>query len=107
MLTLPQTIGDYFALPTNASLAALSRVLDEDIVVRDEHRTYEGLTAVRDWRIDTMARTPSRARPTCVEEHGDTVVVTAEVSGNFPGSPVMLDHRFSLRDARITALEIA
>lgn len=54
-----------------------------------------------------MARTPFRARPTRMEERGDAVVVTTEVSGSFPGSPVMLDHRFSLRDGRITSMEIA
>ncbi len=106
MLTLPQTIGDYFALPTNASLAALSRVLDEDIVVRDEHRTYEDLPPCETGVLTRWRARPSgpsnlcrRARRHCGGDRGSV--------GQFSRKPLMLDHRFSLRDARITALEIA
>lgn len=107
MLALPRPIADYFALPTNASTADLGRLLDKDVVVRDEHQTYRGLATVRDWRIDTMARTPFQTRPIHVEDRDDAIVVTAQVSGTFVGSPVMLDHRFSLREGRIATLEIA
>ena len=34
------------------------------------------------------------------------LVVHAEVSGSFPGSPVMLGHYFRLRDGKIEELEI-
>ena len=107
MLALPQPIADFFALPTSASLKELGGVLDEDAIVRDERRTHRGLDAIRNWRIETMARTPFQARPLSVEDQNGAVVVKAQVSGSFPGSPVLLDHRFSLSDGRIVMLEIA
>jgi hypothetical protein len=40
-----------------------------------------------------------------VEKPG-AVVVTAKLSGTFPGSPVDLDFRFTLKGKRISSLEI-
>jgi hypothetical protein len=34
------------------------------------------------------------------------VVVTAKVSGNFPGSPIKLEHLFEIEGGRIVSLEI-
>ena len=37
---------------------------------------------------------------------GDIVTIRANVSGNFPGSPVVLDYDFRLLKDRIVELEI-
>jgi len=34
------------------------------------------------------------------------VVVTGRVSGNFPGSPITLDHIFEIEGGKIVSLEI-
>jgi hypothetical protein len=41
-----------------------------------------------------------------LKESGNTVIIPTEVTGDFPGSPLTLNHRFTLRDDRISALEI-
>lgn len=106
MLSLPRPTGDYFSLSADASVAELGQVLAEGAVIRDERRVHHGLEAIREWRVDTMARTPFEVRPLSVETHGEEVTVKAEVSGAFPGSPVVLAHRFIVRDDRIVSLEI-
>lgn len=103
---LPNPVATYFGLSPDADRAALVTVFAEDAVVHDEAREHRGIQAIRDWRVDTMARTPFTARPLSVEERGNTVIVPTEVTGDFPGSPLTLNHRFTLRDDRITALEI-
>jgi hypothetical protein len=73
--------------------------------VRDEGRTFEGLAAIRAWRTETKKqyrygrarRDGSAGRPT---------VVTARVSGDFPGSSVTLTFIFRLERDQITSLEI-
>ncbi|ALN75048.1 hypothetical protein [Aureimonas sp. AU20] len=107
MPLLPEPIALYFSLPTDATVADLARVFAGDAKVRDETRAYGGLDAIRAWRIDTMARTPFTARPLSVETKDGIVIVPAEVTGAFPGSPLVLDHRFTLNSDRIAALEIA
>jgi len=48
-----------------------------------------------------------RVEPLAVGADGGDTVVRERVSGDFSGSPVELRYRFSLRDGRIAALEIA
>ena len=48
-----------------------------------------------------MLQTPRAAR-----EEGGATVVTTEVSGTFPGSPIELDFRFVLKGERIRELRI-
>lgn len=103
---LPTPVATYFGLSPDADRAALVTVFVEDAVVHDEAREYRGILAIRDWRIDTMARTPFTARPLSLQEGEKTVIAPTEVTGDFPGSPLTLNHRFTLRDGRITALEI-
>ena len=57
-------------------------------------------------RRETNETTPFTAVPKSLEENGAVLVVHAEVSGSFPGSPVMLGHYFRLRDGKIEELEI-
>ena len=107
MPSLPDPIEIYFSLPTDSAISDLARAFGEQAIVRDEKRVYQGLAAIRDWRIDTMARTPFTARPILVEEREGATIVSAEVTGSFPGSPLVLDHRFTLQAGRIVSLEIA
>jgi hypothetical protein len=106
MLTMPDPLAIYFDLDANASIAELSTVFTDDAVVRDEAKQYRGIPAIRDWRVDTMARTPFTARPLSLKDEDGVLVVPAEVTGSFPGSPLTLTHRFTVRDGRIAALEI-
>ena len=43
---------------------------------------------------------------TNVAEIGDKTIVTADVSGSFPGSPVQLRYNFTLKGDKIAALLI-
>ena len=107
MPRFPDPVAAYFALAPEAETSDLAIVFAADAVVQDERREHRGLAAIRDWRVDTMTRTPFMARPMAVDEQNGTLVVPAEVTGAFPGSPLTLVHRFTLRDDLIAALEIA
>lgn len=104
MLDLPETIAAYFDARPDATADVLGAIFSADAVVRDEARVHRGLNAIRTWRIDTMRRTPFVARPLSTAQSDG--IVTCDVSGAFPGSPIRLDHRFSLRDGRIVELQI-
>lgn len=76
-------------------------------VVRDESRTHRGPQEIRAWMMETIAVYDDRSDLLTVEADGDTVVATAEVSGNFAGSPITLRYRFVTESGAITSLEIA
>lgn len=106
MPKLPPVIAAYFQTEPGADIAALGDIFAVDAHVHDEKNDYHGLEAIRDWRVTTFAATPFVVSPIDLSEKDEAVVVRAEVSGAFPGSPVLLDHSFTLRDGRISALDI-
>jgi len=53
------------------------------------------------------AKYAATARPHTVAQDGRAHVVTCNVSGAFPGSPVDLRYTFTLARGRIASLEIA
>jgi hypothetical protein len=74
--------------------------------VRDESRTIQGLDAIKAWRAETGRKYAHTVEPLAVSTREGKTVVTGKVSGNFPGSPINLDHIFELDGDRIVALEI-
>lgn len=77
-----------------------------DAVVRDESRMHRGLDEITAWMHETIAAYDDRSELQAVENKGDNVIATAKVSGNFPGSPIILRYRFEIRDGTIASLEI-
>lgn len=78
-----------------------------DAVVRDESRTHRGPQEIRAWMMETIAAYDDRSQLLNVVADGDSVIATAEVSGNFPGSPITLRYRFVTERGMISSLEIA
>jgi hypothetical protein len=106
MADFPPAVRAYFDAPSHADIQTLGAIFSADAHVHDERQDYVGLEAIRAWRIDTQAKTPFVARPLESRHVDDALVVSVEVSGAFPGSPVRLDHRFVLVDGRIASLDI-
>jgi SnoaL-like domain len=96
----------YFASENAHDVESLDRCFAADATVRDEGRTIKGIAAIKAWRSETREKYHHKVEPLSVTERDGKTVVTAKVSGNFPGSPVNLDHAFELHGDRIVSLEI-
>jgi SnoaL-like domain len=103
---LPTLIDAYFASENAHEAEGADRYFAVDAVVRDEGRTIEGIAAIKAWRIETARKYHHTVEPLGVVERDGKTVVTARLSGNFPGSPVNLDHIFELGGDKIVSLEI-
>jgi hypothetical protein len=103
---LPKPIDIYFASENMHDPTALDTCFAADATVRDESKTIEGLPAIKAWRIETGKKYSHTVEPLAIAERDGKVIVTGKVSGNFPGSPINLDHVFELRGDRIVSLEI-
>ncbi len=96
---------EYFAAAADPDRERYFALFDDGVVVHDDGRSLQGLAAVRRWRDEVppvrydlreVTGTPAACR------------AVAEVSGDFPGSPVRL--RFAFRrdtQGKITLLDIA
>lgn len=106
MPELPPAIAAYFSAAHDADTAALEKIFTADAHVYDESHDHDGIDAIRAWRINTYDKTPFTARPLELVEGDGRPVVSVEVTGSFPGSPVMLQHTFKLVNGRISSLDI-
>lgn len=104
-LALPHPIDSYFASDAKDG-AAVARCFTADAAVIDERHTYRGREAIARWKTGATAKYDYVSSPIAVEDRGDRVIVTARLTGTFPGSPVDLRYAFTLDGDRIARLEI-
>ncbi|WGI24260.1 nuclear transport factor 2 family protein [Halomonas alkaliantarctica] len=105
-LSLPDAITTYFSISNGADDSHLGDCFTHDACVFDEGETHRGRTAIQAWLRATRAKIEYRVEPASVSQQDNTLVVTATVTGNFPGSPVQLDHTFKLAESQIQSLKI-
>jgi hypothetical protein len=103
---LPKPIADYIAADNGDDKEAFGLCFNDNAVVRDEGHTYEGLTAIENWRAVSKAKyRQTVVLLDSVERNGKTIV-TSRLTGNFPGSPADVDFAFSIVGRKIAMLEI-
>jgi hypothetical protein len=105
-MTLPKPIELHFAADNGNDPDAHDACLTGDATVLDEARTHRGLVAIKQWKIDAKRKYGHTIEPLAAERRGDITAVKGRVSGNFPGSPVLLEFRFRLLGDKIASLEI-
>ena len=105
-LDMPEPVAEYMAAEEAKDADALSRCFTEDGTVHDEGQDYHGRDSIRQWKKAADAKYRYVLLPVHVQTLGDLVTVRARLTGQFPGSPVELDHIFKLSKDKIASLEI-
>jgi hypothetical protein len=103
-INVPKPIASYFA--ADSSDRAVADCFTADAIVVDEREAHQGREAIRQWKAGSKAKYHYVAEPTAIRNEGGRSIVTARVTGNFPGSPVDLHYTFTLDDDAISRLEI-
>ena len=103
---LAESIRIYFDICNGADTVRVTDCFTTDAVVSDEGHQHRGTIAVQSWLRDARRKFEFRVEPVSVSREGKHMTVVAEVVGNFPGSPVTLNHSFQLQDNRIQSLEV-
>jgi ketosteroid isomerase-like protein len=105
-LDVPKPLAEYLAAEEVKDADALSRCFTEDGTVHDEGQEYQGRDSIRQWKQAADAKYRYVLQTVNVQKFGDLVTVRARLTGEFPGSPVELDHIFKLSKNKIVSLEI-
>ena len=103
---VPEVVAAYLAAEEAKDADALSRCFTEDGTVHDEGRDYRGRDSIRQWKQEVDMKYRYVLQTVNAQTHGDKVTVRARLTGEFPGSPVELDHIFKLFNDKIASLEI-
>jgi hypothetical protein len=102
---LPEPIAAYFAADRMDG-ETVARCFTASAVVKDEGHTYTGLAAIKRWKTEASARYNYTAEPLDSQQKDNTTIVTSQLTGRFPGSPVTLRFVFRLERGKISLLEI-
>jgi len=105
-ISLPDPISTYLKAKNAHDIDAMLAPFDEDATVKDEGREHHGRPAIRSWLEDVTRKYGVTLDVKEVTDANGTTVVSGLVSGNFPGSPVVLDYTFTLSGPTIARLEI-
>jgi hypothetical protein len=103
---MPGVIESYFEASNANDIHALAACFAAEATVADEKHTYRGTGEIKAWAVDVRKKYAFTTEVLHAVEKAGATVVTAKVSGTFPGSPVNLDFRFVVKGERIGELEI-
>ncbi len=104
-LELPPAIAAFFHATNTREYADFLSLFTADAHVNDEANDYRG-AEIAAWIDRATADTKPVTNVTAITCDGVQSMVTADVSGNFPGSPVQLRYNFTLKDDKIATLLI-
>jgi hypothetical protein len=105
-MNLPKVITDLIDAQNSHDAAAYANLFSESAVVFDEGRTHKGKIAIQKWIEESNAENQTVLKPISFQQHENKSVLTAEISGTFPGSPAVLDFNLVLAAGLIQSLKI-
>ncbi len=105
---LPLPVKTYLEAINNRNVGALDACMMPDVRVNDldDEQAAVGLEEVKQWFQDNCLHYNLQIEVTASRFAGDTFVVTNKTAGDFPGSPLLFDYRFSLVGDKIQNLDI-
>lgn len=103
---LPQPVANYLVAERAKDADKLADCFAEDGVVKDERHEYRGRSAIREWKRDAAAKYRYSLEPLTAAVDGNSVTVRARLTGDFPDSPIEVDHIFTVGGNDIASLEI-
>ena len=105
-MNLPPLIQRYIDASNTHDVKSILSCFNDDAVVRDENETHHGKIDIGRWITTTMQKYNFHFKPLSSQEHEDEIIVSVEVSGTFPGSPISLDYHFAIARDKIACLTI-
>ena len=105
-LSFTPTIQNYIDASNAHDVNSILACFADDAVVRDENATHRGKVEVEHWVRETIDKYKFHLEPLSVEKRGMETIVSIEVAGRFPGSPITLDYHFTVANEKISSLTI-
>lgn len=103
-MNLPKVITDLVQAQNNFDSTAYANCFTETAVVFDEGKTHKGKKEIKNWIEKANKQYQVTMKPLNYSETGQTL--EAEISGNFPGSPLVLTYNYEFKDEHIQSLKI-
>lgn len=102
---LPPRIDAFMQAKSSGDSQAFVACFAEEAVVYTEGQEFRGKDAIRQWFEDS-AKYKNQYLVMGFSAKRQESILSARVSGDFAGSPVLLDYFFTTQDGLITSLRI-
>jgi hypothetical protein len=105
-MNLPKVIEDLVKAQDNYDSVAYANCFSENGIMVDEGNTHAGRIEIRQLIEEANEKYKSVMKPLEYTENGKLSVLSAEVSGSFEGSPIILKFHFDIVDGQIQYLKV-
>ncbi|NDI98910.1 nuclear transport factor 2 family protein [Flavobacterium sp. LaA7.5] len=105
-MNLPKVIADLVKAQENRDSAAFVDCFTETARVFDEEKTHTGKEEIKAWMEKTTGEYNMVMNPIGFEGDKEAGVFITEVSGTFPGSPIVFKYNLEFDGDFIRSLEI-
>jgi len=105
-MELPQLVARFVETQNTYDSQSYTACFTKTAIVHDEGKTHTGKEEIRQWIEEANEKYRSVMKPIKYEESGSNGTLTAEVSGTFPGSPIVLQFHLELKDDFIDSLNV-
>ena len=108
-IQLTRVIADFVNAVNEHNTAAFLTVFAENAIIFDEGHEYQGIAAIEEWNAEKNIGAKITLGPVDVTDRAGSVILTAEVDGNFDKTglpdPFLMDLHFTVDKDRITSLK--
>lgn len=102
----PPVIQSYIAASNAHDVKAIMDCFTDDALVRDENAMRHRKIEIRRWATETIEKYKFQFKPLSADTRDAETILSIEVSGSFPGSPITLDYHFTIANDKIQSLII-
>ncbi|MBD8491007.1 nuclear transport factor 2 family protein [Echinicola sp. CAU 1574] len=103
-MNLPNVVNELVKAQDNFDSKAYADCFAETAIVFDEGKTYHGKKEIENWIDKANREYQVTMKP--LEYLEKAQILKAEVSGAFPGSPLVLTYQYEFEDKLIKSLKI-
>jgi len=105
-MKLPDNIKGLIKTQNDLDSNAFAAHFAEQATVSDEGSSYSGRHEIQRWIQQATERYNMQLKPLDYNQTGSKGKLTVEVSGTFPGSPLVMNYHLDLDGALISSLKI-
>jgi hypothetical protein len=105
-MNLPKVVSDFVNGQNNFDSEASANCFSVNGIMLEEGKPYTGRVEIQGLLEETNEKYQSVMKPLEFIEDGTSSVLSAEVSGTFPGSPAVLKFHFTLNNNLIDYLKV-
>jgi len=105
-MNLPKIVEELVATQNSFDSVAYANCFSENAVVFDDGKTHDGKKEIEHWIAEANEQYKATVKPVGFEEKGKESLLKLETSGNFPGSPVILNYYLEIADGLIQSMKV-